>query len=185
MRLLFIIIFLVTTLGCTRTNDSGQANVDKGDTLIITDNVVLDSLDFNILKYDTSYHYIFPKTFKATDLSEGEIKECEALLIDYIEKYNTGAARRRFEEATKGNPDLKFNLDDFTIDLKDYGRQFMAGISDNGTKIVFVNCFCDPKKFDYRNKELVFVFDGGNCFFNFKVNLTEKKVFDFMENGVA
>ena len=185
MRLLSIIILLVTISGCTRTNDSSQAMVDKVDTLIVTDNIVLDSLDFNILKYDTSYHYIFPNEFKGTDLSEKEVKECEALLVAYIANYNTGEARRRFDEVTRENPDLKFNLDDFTIDLKDYGRQFIAGISDNGTKIVFVNCFCEPEKFNSRNKELVFVSDGGNCFFNFKVNLTEKKIFDFMENGVA
>jgi len=102
----------------------------------------------------------------------------------FIVDYNVQATTR-FHELTKEHPELKFNLDDFTIELKDYGRQYMAVVSDNGTKLVYVNCFCDPFKFADRDKELVAVLDGGNCFFNFKVNLKEKKIFDFMENGVA
>jgi len=75
MRLLFIVTILGAILGCTRTSDSSLSNSDKVDTLSAAGNVS-DSLDFNIIKYDTSYHYIFPKTFRTTDLSEKEIKEC-------------------------------------------------------------------------------------------------------------
>jgi hypothetical protein len=182
MRLLLITL-VGTILGCTRVSDPGLKNSDKIDTLITADNVELDSLDFNIIKYDTSYNYIFPKTFKAIDLNDEEIMECETLLRLFIADYNVEATKR-FDEMTKKYPKLKFNKNQFTIELRDYGRQYMAALSEN-EKFVYVNCFCDPVEFDYRHKELVQVDDGGNCFFSFKVDLKNKKIFDFRENGVA
>jgi hypothetical protein len=86
---------------------------------------------------------------------------------------------------TKKYPNHRFNILDFTIELHEYGRQYMAVTSDKGQKMVYVNCVCDPTEFDYRETELIQVDDGGNCYFNFKVNLTTKRLFDFMENGVA
>ena len=152
--------------------------------MITDDNASLDSLDFNVIKYDTSYHYIFPKTFKSTDLSSKEIMECEKLLRSYIVDYNTEATKR-FGEMTEKFPNQKFNIEAFTIELKEYGRQYMAVLSDKGEKIIYVNCFCDPTRFKYRDRDLVIVFDGGNCYFNFKVDLKNRKIFDFMENGVG
>lgn len=185
MRLLFIIILFATIFSCARKSDSTQTNVTNKDTLIVTDNIVLDSLDFNVLKSDTSFEYVFPKTFKSADLTENEIKQCEVLLISYIANYNSVEAKRRFNQVTKDNPNLEFDLEDFTINLRNYGRQFVAAVSENGSKIVFVNCFCDPEHYDYRKTKLVEVFDGGKCFFNLKINLTEKEVFDFRANGAA
>jgi len=179
-----LIISLVTILGCTTTSDSNRTSSVNADTLTPSDNVTLDSLDYNILKYDDSYHYIFPEECQPADLSEEEIVECEVLLNLFIVDYNAKATKR-FHEMSKDHPELKFNIEDFTIGLQDYGRQYMTVILHNGTKMVYVNCFCNPSGFDYREKELVVVMDGGNCFFNFKVNLKEKKMFDFIENGVA
>jgi c-di-AMP phosphodiesterase-like protein len=184
MRDLLIIIFFLTILSCTRTSDSNLTNSDNVDTLSTVDNAALDSLDFNIVKYDTSYYYIFPKTFVSTDLSDKEIVACENLLRLFIENYNV-EAKKRFDEMTKQYPNVKFNVRDYTIELEDYGRQYMSVVSDKGEKMVYVNCFCDPKEFEYRDKELVQVHDGGNCFFNFRVDLKNKTIFDFMENGVA
>jgi hypothetical protein len=96
--------------------------------------------------------------------------------------YNSEAIER-FNKLTKKYPNQKFDSKDFTIELVDYGRQYIAVTSDNGDKFVFVNCFCEPEKFSYRDKELVDVMDGGNCYFQFKVNLGQSKIFDFMTNG--
>ena len=174
----------MTILGCTRTNKSDLATLDNVDALSSSDKVMLDSLDFNLIDYDTSYDYIFPVTFKPTNLSDMEIMECETLLNSFIADYNEEGIKR-FDEMTKKYPNGQFEIEDFKIELKDYGRQYMTVVSDKGDKIVYVNCFCDPTHFNYRDKELVQVDDGGNCFFNFKVDLKTKKIFDFMENGVA
>ena len=74
----------------------------------------------------------------------------------------------------------------FTNQIKDvskYYKQFIAVINKQGEKEVWINCFCskDPK---WKN-EVVLVLDGGNCYFQLKINLTKKLVYDFMVNGVA
>jgi hypothetical protein len=178
------IVFLGAIICYNMASDSKLINSVKTNAMITNDNSSLDSLDFNVIKYDTSYSYIFPNTFKSTDLSVKEIMECERLLRSYIVDYNTKSAKR-FDELTEKFPNQKFNIETFTIELKEYGRQYMAVLSDKGEKTIFVNCFCDPAEFKYRHRALVVVFDGGNCFFNFKVDLKNKKIFDFMENGVG
>jgi hypothetical protein len=71
MKYLLTILLYVTVLGCSKTSDSTIAISESADSLKIIQDFTLDSLDFSILKYDTSYHYIFPSTFKAIDLSSG------------------------------------------------------------------------------------------------------------------
>ena len=182
MKYFLTILLLTTTLGCARTNNQDFIKSDNDDTWTTTI-ITLDSLDFNILKFDTiTFRYIFPNTYYPTDLSKEEIIKCEKLLNSYIADYN-GEAIERFNKITKKYPNQKFDSKDFTIELVDYGRQYIAVTSDNGDKFVFVNCFCDPEKFSYRDKELVDIMDGGNCYFQFKVNLGQSKIFDFMTNG--
>jgi len=79
---------------------------------------------------------------------------------------------------------LKINVKDFVIDLKKYKRQYIAVINSKGEKEVWVNCFCDTWKKNWR-KELIFVLDGGNCYFNLKINLTKGEYYDLMVNGDA
>jgi hypothetical protein len=175
-------ILLLTILGCNRTTSSSTSN--KGDSLIFGQKRVIDSLDVHVINFDSSYYYLFPKSFTTVYLSDKEIVECENLLRLYIVDYNAEATKK-FEEVKRKYPNVKFSISDFTIDLSKYGRQYMSVVSDLGERVVYVNCFCDPTEFSYRDKELVQVEDGGNCFFNFRVNLKKNRIFDFMENGVA
>ncbi|MBL0740989.1 hypothetical protein [Chryseolinea lacunae] len=155
----------------------------KADTLISADSVATPALDLHVIRYDSSHYYIFPITFSATELTEREIKECEDLLKHFLADYNI-EAEKRFDEISKEHPTLKFDKDHFTIRPESYGRQYMA-VASNNEKFVYVNCFCDPGAFDYRHAELVEVSDGGNCFFSFKVDLKNRRIFDFMVNGEA
>ena len=182
MRNLLTTFLLLTILSCNRTADSSAS--DERDSLTLVQKTMIDSLDFHIIRFDSSYQYLFSTSFMTADLTNKEIIESENLLKLFIADYNVEATKK-FNEMTKEYPNIKFNILDFTIELADYGRQYMSVVSHKGERMVYVNCFCDPTEFNYRDKELVQVEDGGNCFFNFKVNLTEKKIFDFMENGVA
>ena len=68
----------------------------------------------------------------------------------------------------------------------DYYRQYVGYIDSKGNRIVFVNAVCKSygQKSDLR-KDWIFVFDGGSCFYQIKVDLTAKKCFDFSVNGEA
>jgi len=79
-----------------------------------------------------------------------------------------------------------------------YYKQLIPYIDENGDHCVLVNAFCEipkipPKKYssldewidyDWKN-ELVFAFDGGDCYWEIKVNLDKKRAFHLSVNGVA
>jgi hypothetical protein len=87
--------------------------------------------------------------------------------------------------------DYNSNLSDslrayYGIDFKkyDYKRQYVSIINSIGEKEVWINCFCDSFYKDWK-KQILHVDDGGNCFFNLKVNLSTKKCYDIFVNGYA
>jgi hypothetical protein len=74
---------------------------------------------------------------------------------------------------------------DKDIDLGDYDIQIIPYLIEEDEKEVYVNCYCDPKGKANPNGGLVSVLDGGNCYFNLRINLHERRYFDFMTNGHA
>jgi hypothetical protein len=126
-----------------------------------------DKSQYAILKFKNSYYEIF-KNAKATTLSEKEIELTENLLKSAIKEHN-----RNIKNAL------------FTIkEFKNYKRQLIPIINEKGEKEVWVNCFCDKPDKLWR-KEIILVFDGGNCYFNLKINLTKKTFYQISVNGYA
>ena len=68
----------------------------------------------------------------------------------------------------------------------DYYRQYVGFIDAKGNKIIFINAVCKAygQKDDLK-KRWVFVLDGGSCYYQIKVDLTNKKCLDFSVNGEA
>jgi len=161
MKSIITFVILFTLLQCA--GNSSQENRNSGSHSAIK--TTLDSVDFEVIRFDAKYSYLFSETVQATEVSREEIVGCEDLLKSYIADYN--------EEAY------------YKIDLKKYGRQYIPVLTGKGEKIIYVNFFCDPESFDYRSSELVQVDDGGNCYFQCWIDLTSKKVFQFAENGIA
>lgn len=73
----------------------------------------------------------------------------------------------------------------WSIDLIkfNYRKQLIAVTNKTGEKEVWVNCFCNTWDNDRWKTEMMLVADGGNCYFNFKINLTTKKYYDLGVNG--
>jgi hypothetical protein len=72
-------------------------------------------------------------------------------------------------------------------ELQEYKIQFFGYKNENKEKIIWANYFCNEWSYtgvDWKT-DLVSVDDGGNCYFNLKVNLDTKEIFDFMVNGWA
>ena len=73
------------------------------------------------------------------------------------------------------------------IDLNKYNykKQLVAALNDKGQKEVWINCFCYAGSDDRWKTEIIYAKDGGNCFFNFKINLTTNQFYDLVVNGEA
>jgi hypothetical protein len=159
MRRSIITIIVLGLIACGRTGKSIE--------------VGLRGIDYNVLGYEDfvqklnrNWQVPFGNGYQSYDLSKSEISRCEELVKKTIEGYNK-------------NPVLG------TVDLEKYGRQYVAAKSPSGQVIVYINCFCNPDKFPDRDKYEVRASDGGSCYFQFIINLTEEEILNFEMNGVA
>ena len=128
-----------------------------------------------------SVHYVFDDIKPAT-LSEEEIAQTELLLSRCIDELNV-LQEKGFRKLSKNEPKIRTHKDEFVISLSNYKRQFIPVTNEKGEKVVWVNCFCDEK--EYWRKSIVFVLDGGNCYFNVKINLTQRTYYNLRVNGNA
>ena len=96
--------------------------------------------------------------------------------------------REWFEIASKIYPEEHFKISDFMIDITTYRRQYMLVTNKKGERVVWCNFFCDGipayENFDWKHKALG-GHGGGNCFFNFKVNLFTGVYYDVWVNAEA
>lgn len=161
MYLLVLLVFL-STISCAGKKESRSS---EGSATIIP---AYDTSKYAIIPFDEKQTYLF-RNARPADLAARDIKSIESLLSDAILEYNKGV---------KGEYQVK--------PLEKYKRQLVAVINEKGEKEVFVNCFCagNPYFTNWR-KELVMVDDGGSCFFSVKINLSAKKTYDLMVNGIG
>jgi len=82
--------------------------------------------------------------------------------------------------------------------FRNYYKQYVCYIDKNGDSLVYLNAFCvlenlpvidangkaSVHKFDWQH-QMMFVLDGGDCYWNIVVNLTKRKYLRFSVNGVA
>lgn len=174
-----IILVLVLTVNLS---SCGQNRAERKDKNLISTSFKVAPSVFAILPFDTTQDWVF-KDSKPAELTTADLAEIEKILREFIDSYNL-EQERQYNETKTRNSSLEIDLKDFIIDLKKYKRQYIAVTNYKGEKEVWVNCFCDTWKKNWR-KELIFVLDGGNCFFNLKINLTKGECYELMVNGDA
>ena len=101
-----------------------------------------------------------------------------------VEDHNRGM-REHLKKMKIEDPTLTLRVEDFMIDIRNYKRQYIAYINSKNEKEVWVNCFCETWDNDVWKFKIVEVRDGGNCYFNLKINLEQKAYFEFCLNGTA
>jgi hypothetical protein len=163
---LFLFAAFINACGQT-TNTSSTTSKN-----ISSQKISFDTSNIAIITFDKSIYWLFDSTSKPSVLTQSDISEVEQLYNKSIDDYNS-----KVKEADKKH---------FAIDLTKwkYKRQYVCVVNKDGQKEVYINCFCDTLGDDWK-KSLMQVDDGGNCFFNFKINLTTKKYYDFFVNGYA
>jgi len=161
--LIFILIIVLTACRTDKTNDKLD-NFQAAPTYDTTKTV--------IIPLDKESNYPFKNLeYKSATLTQEDIEQIERSVLESVTEYNNSL--------TDGH-------DDFKIDLtgRDYKKQLVAVTNLKGEKEVWVNCFCDDWDKAWRT-QVVSVEDGGTCYFNFKLNLTTKKIYDLIVNGYA
>jgi len=179
-RMITLIFFGLILMSCGQNKTNEKAKLV--DQQVSNNEIQLDTSMVAILPFDTTQYWIF-KNAKQTDLSISNLVTIENILFDCIAEYNF-KQEQQFNEISSENPEYNLDINHFIIDIEKYNRQYMPVINDKGEKEVWINCFCNSWEKDWR-KERIIVKDGGNCYFNLKINLGTKKYYDFMVNGNA
>jgi hypothetical protein len=178
LRLQYLILLLCFgyLTSCGQTNNG---NNNFSDTKI---EERIDSTKYAVIAFDTNYKWLF-KNVKPTNLTLDEIRNIDIILNNCVANYNP-SQQKHFDSTSKAHPDYNLKVYHFVIDLSRYNRQYIPVINEKGEKEVWVNCFCSSHNRDWRT-QLISVRDGGNCYFNLKINLTHRTYYELMVNGEA
>jgi len=137
------------------------------------------------------------ENYTQAELEYNDFELSNSILTICVTNYNI-EQEKRFQEICSRYPDTKFDKNHFVIDLTRYYRQYICVTNERGEKEVWINFHCAEFFFNsldnidetiellsaWKAGKLV-VLDGGNCFFNLKINLTTKKYYDLSVNGEA
>jgi hypothetical protein len=117
--------------------------------------------------WQKSDHWLFNNATPTT-LSKQEIELTERILHKAVEKHNRKEKNQFYK----------------TLSLSLYYRQFVPVINSKGQKEVWVNCIGTKPESYWRNG-IQIIYDGGNYYFNVKINLSTGEFYQFEVNGYA
>ncbi|HEY8659810.1 MAG TPA: hypothetical protein VIL78_12290 [Hanamia sp.] len=163
----FCLTNVLTSYGQSQNKKAGQIIQNKS-----TKGFQLDTSKNAIIPFDQKSNYPFGNSYKPATLTQNDINIIDSLLIACVTNYNNS---------------LENDHKEWSIDLKknNYRKQLIVVTNKKGEKEVWVNCFCHTWDSDRWKTEIIIVDDGGNCYFNFKLNLANRKFYDLGVNGVA
>lgn len=77
-------------------------------------------------------------------------------------------------------------------EIKKYYRQYLCYVNERGEKIIYINSMCElfkdydednmPVVFDWKTK-MIDIADGGECYWNVKLNITTQEFFELKINN--
>jgi hypothetical protein len=144
----------------------------QSDFVVLQDQKTVDEL-ISIFK-------ILPESTMTTTLSTTELDAATRLLTKCITDYND-----QIREGFKKRGEKKRYARMYQVmTLSKYKVQFVPYLNEKGEKEIWINGFCSDYDIDWKT-EIVHVFDGGNCYFTVRLNLTDNKCIAVGTNGYA
>ncbi len=164
-----ILFSALTIVSCAQAKNNNQIDTEK---TVVLSVLPIDTSLIAIIPFDKSRDWLFDKTYSPSTLTQNDIDKIEKLLTDCVNNFN---------KKLSTNNKQYFSID-FTKEK--FKRQYLAVINKNGDKEVWINCLCQTRGNDWKTS-IIMVDDGGNCYFNLKINLTKNKCYDLVVNGYA
>jgi len=178
MKIIALII-LISTFSFHVTEKATEVNIVKETQAKFS----LDDSDYVILSYNSHLNWIF-KNAKSAELNRQVLNKIEGVLeVAIIE--NNAIQKASLEKHNKEYPKSKWTETGFELKLDGYKRQYLPIINDKGEKEIWINFFCSDFGSDNWKSEIIIVEDGGNCYFNIKVNLTSMTYSELSINGYS
>lgn len=142
--------------------------------------LVISNNDPIFIKGKNYKGYVFPKEYSnkyypfnniiSYTPTKDDIILAESILFDNIKNIN-----KEKNSQSKNCPVIHKNL-------CKYNRQYFGQINKNGAKVIFINMIHKNKTPSYWSKEMVIVMDGCSYYWNVKINIENKTVYDLEIN---
>lgn len=133
-----------------------------------------------IRKVDTNIYAILPYDSSAMMAMDWKYKNARPDHLTQLEVDNLEVLIDSAYRAYTKNP--KAYLHDL-LPLSRYRRQYVAVITDKDEREVWVNLICGAP--EYWRTTPVIVDDGGRCFVQLFINLTQRRVYELLPGGIA
>jgi hypothetical protein len=160
--LVLIIICSYLLISCIRKHSATSSTIG--------DKNISDTSNFVVIPLDSVGFRMFDTLYKPTELSLTELETLDSL-IKIFAKDNEGSLSTD-----------KVGHSKLDLSKRTYKRQYVPAMAPNGQKKVWVNCLCSNSVEDWRHKVII-VKDGGPCYFNVLINLSDKSYSYFFVNG--
>ncbi|WP_026898918.1 hypothetical protein [Daejeonella oryzae] len=118
--------------------------------------------DFTFFTYNGDLIF---KEGKSVDLNDQDIKQVKSLIQKTIR-----AESKRFRNHSNEN---------------EYFKQGLSILNKRNEKEVWINCISKLNRYTDWQMRIIKAYDGGDAYFNLKINLTTGKVYDISINGEA
>jgi hypothetical protein len=122
--------------------------------------------DYHIFYSSKDIHVVFDESHKTNLLTNKQLLILKAIINRVSDSLNLIVTST--------------NVNTQEIDTLKHKFQIVSAKDSKGQSVVWVNALCDKNK-DWR-RQLVFVDDGGNCYYHFKINLSEKRYYSIAIN---
>jgi hypothetical protein len=179
----FLLYSLITIISFTYSCNQKKKVVNKDEINMDIFKIKSDTSKYTIIEFNEESRWIFEKNCKKTKLTKNDLDNISILINKAVNDYNV-QAEIKLKNLMLENKKVKFNRNDFIIDFDKYKSQYVAVENQKKEKEVWINCLCGNLA-NMSKEHVLIVDDGGNCFFNLKINLTTKKYYDFRVNGDA
>ena len=144
----------------------------QSDYVILNDQQTIDKL--------VNTYKILTESSKTSEITEAEFNFINDALKECVAKYNNNV-KEGFRKRKEKRKNAKMYL---IKDLKNYKIQYVPYLNEKGEKEIWINGFCDNFDSEWK-RNIIYVFDGGNCFFNVKINVSTKECLSIGTNGYA
>ena len=182
MKSIIFTFALIGVIACRETKETLNLQVQSPEIVVTFD--LPDSL-YSIIPFDTTstWFWIFENVDPKT-LSNTELTLIEEIIVKAVST-NNEKQQNRINEHNLAHPEKPITENGYELKLVEFKRQYIPVINTEGEKIIWINFFCHDMDVSNWKSDIIMVRDGGNCYFNLKVNLTKKTFFDFQVNGYA
>lgn len=174
MKKILLISLILFSFSCANNENKKNINDKKNDDKSGNTETGKNDVDLKpnqtVIPAPVKMEWAFGRNYKQYNPTIDDIKTAEDVLKDCFTKEASGTVNLFFGRK-----------------LEDYNMQFVGGELEGGDKIIWVNCFCSTETEILKKwkTDIVYVADGGNCFFNVKINLKKREYYGLMVNGMA